>query len=263
MPASIEAARIRAILEMERAWAVYALGDLEPPHAQHCEWHLARDDSALLLLYRVFATPVIFTLGAPAGVEPLLDELDVEGDMYLSVRPEILPLIRQRYTVRHERPMWRMRLKPERFVTPARVESSTGLIRLGPAHMPALEALYADGMETGEAPDFFNQPQLEQGVFYGVCERRELIAAAGTHLLSVPLSLGAVGNVYTRRDRRGRGLGRLVTAAVTAELVRLGLETIALNVSQQNTTALHVYEALGYERYCAFYEGLAQRRWTS
>jgi predicted GNAT family acetyltransferase len=129
--------------------------------------------------------------------------------------------------------------------------------RLARTDLPALAALYADGQTTGEVPDFFNPPMLEQGVFFGVYEGGSLIAAAGTHLISTELSVGAVGNVYTRRDRRGRGLAAQATSAVTAELVRSGLATIALNVNQHNAPAQRVYERLGYVRYCPFFEGVA------
>jgi predicted GNAT family acetyltransferase len=100
---------------------------------------------------------------------------------------------------------------------------------------------------------------LEQGVFYGIGEGADLVAVAGTHLVSGPESVGAVGNVYTRRDRRGRGLAGRATSAVTAELIRRGLRTIALNVNQANAAAIEVYERLGYVKYCPFYEGLASR----
>ncbi len=75
------------------------------------------------------------------------------------------------------------------------------------------------------------------------------------------LGVAAVGNVYTRRDRRGRGLAARVTSAVTAHLLRHDppLSTVALNVNQHNAAALRVYAGLGYERYCGFHEGLARR----
>ena len=85
------------------------------------------------------------------------------------------------------------------------------------------------------------------------------IAAAGTHLVAPLESVAAVGNIYTRRDRRGRGLGTAVTAAVTAELRRRGVRTIGLNVNQRNATAIGLYERLGFVRYCAFVEGVATR----
>jgi predicted GNAT family acetyltransferase len=101
---------------------------------------------------------------------------------------------------------------------------------------------------------------LQEGVYRGVWEGRELIAAAGTHLVVPDQGVGAIGNVYTRRDRRGRGLARRVTSAVAAELLRRQIPTVALNVHQDNLTALRIYEKLGFERYCEFREGVAVRK---
>ena len=64
-----------------------------------------------------------------------------------------------------------------------------------------------------------------------------------------------MGNVYTRRDRRGRRLARHTTGAVTAALLALGIPTIVLNVNQKNAAALLVYEALGFRQVCPFWEG--------
>jgi ribosomal protein S18 acetylase RimI-like enzyme len=250
---------LRARLLADRPWSVYALGDLAPAFAAASEWHLSDPSSpgaeALLLLYRAFETPVLFTLGHPDAVEPLLDEIAAERALYLSIRPEILPLIQARYQVTHLAAMWRMVLHPADFCPVAHSAR-----RLSLANLPALEALFADGVPHGEAPDFFNAEMLAHGVFFGLFEGPDLVAAAGTHLVAPDEGVAAIGNVYTRRDRRRRGLAAQVTAAVAAELLRrMPPLLIALNVSQANVPALRVYERLGFRRYCPFYEGLAQR----
>lgn len=252
MPYLNDRARIRAILETDRNWSVYALGDLAPENAAHCEWHAAPDDAALLLIYRAFDLPVLFALGPPAAVAPLLAEVH-EPRLYLLAQPAVLPLLAARGTIQHQQAMWRMVLRPAAFPGPA---PCPGLAALSLADFPALEALYADGAAAGEAPDFFNRAQVAGGVFWGVRTDGGLTAAAGTHLVAPELGVGAVGNVYVRRDQRGRGLGRAVTAAVTAALLERGLATIALNVNQLNTPALRTYTGLGFERTGAFYEGV-------
>ena len=98
---------------------------------------------------------------------------------------------------------------------------------------------------------------LRHGVYYGIREGVAIVAAAGTHVLAERESVAGIGNVYTRRDRRGRGLGAQVSGAVTAELLRLGVRTVVLNVDENNAAALRVYQGLGFERYCEYREGTA------
>jgi len=254
MPRLSDRAGIRRLLSLDRPWAVYAIGDLAPGFFGHCEWHCAPGEApALALIYHAFETPVLFTLGPPDAVQAILDEIADGPRLYLSVRAEHLPAIQARYRVEHEEAMWRMLLAPARFTPP----SPNPAPRLTPADLPALERLYADGDPTGEAPGFFTREMVESGVFFGMRDGTELTSAAGTHILSAEESVAAIGNVYTRRDHRGRGLAQQVTAAVVADLLAGGIRTIALNVGQANAAALRVYDRLGFTPYCAFYEGTA------
>lgn len=79
-----------------------------------------------------------------------------------------------------------------------------------------------------------------------------LVAAAGTHLLSRRERVATIGNVYTRRDCRGRGLGRTVMSAVLEALA--DIDTIGLNVRVDNRAAIRVYASLGFVRHCPFYK---------
>jgi ribosomal protein S18 acetylase RimI-like enzyme len=148
-----------------------------------------------------------------------------------------------------------MLLEPARF----RPEECVSCTRLGARDRDELEQLYADGRQNGEAPDFFFPSMLEDGVFFGAREAGELVAVAGTHLAVPSEGVAAIGNVYTRRDRRGRGLAGALTSSVTAELVGMKIPTIGMNVLQRNDTAVRVYERLGFFRSCDYVEGLAER----
>jgi ribosomal protein S18 acetylase RimI-like enzyme len=254
MPRLSNRTEIRRLLSLDRPWAVYALGDLAPGFFEHCEWHYApRDAPGLALIYRAFETPVLFTLGPREAVRAILDEIADEPRLYLSVRSEHLPVIRARYRIEDEEAMWRMSLDPARLPRP----SPNPAVRLGLSDLPALGRLYADGDGTGESPGFFTPEMVERGLFFGLREGSGLASAAGTHVLSAEESVAAIGNVYTRRDRRGRGLAQQVTAALVAQLLSEGFSTIALNVAQANAAALRVYGRLGFSPYCPFWEGTA------
>ncbi|HUX77330.1 MAG TPA: GNAT family N-acetyltransferase, partial [Anaerolineae bacterium] len=125
-------------------------------------------------------------------------------------------------------------------------------LRLEPVHARQLTELYALG--TGSA---FSPAQMERGVFHGVLPDGNLVAAAGTHLVSPTTGVAAVGNVFTHPDYRGQGYGTVTTSAVVAELLQLGIRDVILNVNQDNATAIRIYERLGFERYCPFLEGPA------
>jgi ribosomal protein S18 acetylase RimI-like enzyme len=253
MPEVNDRAAIRAILQTDPCWNLYALGDLAPGYFEHSSWLAAHSGRpALVLLYRAVTPPVLFATGEPDAVATLLDEV-AEPAVYLHVRPRVAEMIAARRRSIDPRPMWRMVLETSEF----RPESRIAAERLGSADASAIERLYADGADSGEAPDFFFPPMVDNGVFYGVREDGELVAVAGTHLAVPAEGVGAIGNVYTRRDRRGRGLAGALTSAVACNLLRMGVQTIGLNVTQRNAAAIRVYERLGFHRYCEFIEGPA------
>ena len=156
MPRPSDPGLIRALLETDRAWAAYALADLDPGFFEHCEWRGCREPApAIILPYRAFAIPVLVTVGAAPAIASLLEEIRDEPEMYLSVRPDVLPLIKARYDVSAETPMWQMVLDAAAFAAPM----YNATVPLTAADLPALPRLHADGLATGEAPDFFS-PEL-------------------------------------------------------------------------------------------------------
>jgi ribosomal protein S18 acetylase RimI-like enzyme len=260
MPQITDRATIRAILETDRPWAVYALADLQPGAFEHSTWfHSDGGAPAVGLVYSGFATTVLITLGHVAELEAILREIDEALDpheLYAVVRPEVVALLSGRYELAREKAMHRMVLDR----TQHHVIATKDVIRLDTADLEAVQRLYADGEANGESPDWFVPEMLAHGVYYGIREAGELVTVAGTHVVAVQESVGCLGNIYTRRDRRGRGLGTWVTRAVTAQLGDMGLRTIALNVQENNTGAIRVYEKLGFRRYCAYVEALARKR---
>lgn len=257
MSSGDDLARARAVLQADRAWALYALGDLEPRYLPHCRWGC--DGEAVVLLYERFEVPVLLAVGDPLRFPALFAALGPPPRLHLHVRPEIPPLLKPHYEIAAPRVMRRMRLDPETF-RGVRTVGSSQIIALSSADQDALAELYADGAETGESPDFFSPEMIPGGSYFGVRENGSLIAAAGTHLVGPGESVAAVGNVYTRRDRRGRGLGRITTAAVVTSLLDRGIRTVGLSVAETNHAAQSVYRRLGFAPHCDFIEGLAVAR---
>ena len=245
MPSVSDKGAIRALLQHDRHWSVYALGDLTPRMFAKCQWFTPD----LTMVLHDYGTSILFAMGT-ASIREALDH--VAWPVHLQVQPDALDEVARHATVTSVKHMWRMAWA---------ARSTTGgdpAARLAADDVQAIEELYRDGESTGESPDFFYPSMVTDGVFFGVYEGSQLVAAAGTHLVSRDEGAAAIGNVYVRRDRRCRGLGRIVTAGVLSEL--RDLETVGLNVRADNPSAIRVYESLGFVKHCEFREGLATSR---
>lgn len=254
MPRLTDLAQVQAILERDRAWTAYALGDLSPGFAEHCEWFATDARDALILLFHGFDTPILFACGDPARLPAVLAEIHAD-EVSLHLRVDAIPPLQAQYPWTDVRRMWRMVLEADAFL-PA---DAAGVEVITPDHLGDLADLYTDGVERGETPDFFFPSMVDQGTFRGIREGGRLVSAAGTHLFAPELGVCAIGNVYTRQSARGRGLASRVTSAVAQAAFARGVRTIVLNVRDVNGGARRVYERLGFRTYCAFVEGTARR----
>jgi ribosomal protein S18 acetylase RimI-like enzyme len=253
MPQITDLARVRSLLDRDRAWAAYAIGDLAPEKVGDCAWHVpANGADAILLLYRGFHPPIAFAMGEAADLAPLFRELDAD-EISLHVRRDAVPAMSPVFRAAEIRPLWRMVVDEASF----KPVDTTDVVALTEADLADVEALYEDGHRAGEGPTFFHPSMLGQRSFRAIREGQDLIAVAGTHLQSAELGICTIGNVYTRRDRRRRGLAARVTTAVVRDAMAQGIATIVLNVSRDNDGARRVYEQLGFRIYCEFVEGEA------
>jgi len=248
MPQLTDKAEIRSILRRDPRWCVYALGDLTDPMFVKCQWFTPD----LTLVLHDYGTSILFAHGTGSIREALKH---VRWPVHLQVRQDGLDEVARHATVTDVKQMWRMAAD-----SPRAAEGADGpdieIQRLGLTDINALKQLYADGESAGESPDFFYDSMVANGVFFGVYEGTDLVAAAGTHLFAPDEGVAAIGNVYTRRDRRGRGLGRAVTSAVLHQLRHL--DTAGLNVRADNVPAIRVYESLGFVKHCNFFEAVAR-----
>ena len=255
MPRITDLARVQTVLNRDPAWAAYAIGDLGPEFIGNCGWYASSDGSpALVLVYRGFETPIVFAIGAAADLTAIFRELDAPV-LSMHLRQAAVAALSPAYEPIHTSPMWRMVLERPSF-RPARTDD---VIALDESWLEAVTALYDEGRRHDEGPAFFQPWMLGQGTFRGIREGSDLVAVAGSHVFSPGFGVCAIGNVYTRRDRRRHGLGARVTSAVVQHAIDREIPTIVLNVSQENDGARRVYERLGFRRYCEFFEGECRR----
>jgi GNAT superfamily N-acetyltransferase len=262
MPQLFEKTQIRAILETERPWSAFALGDLEPQFFVNSTWFgTSTNRPSLALLYAGFAIPILLMVGGPDDLRPVLVEMKAALDrfqkIYAVVKPDAYALLEECYSVLEKREMYRMVFDESRS---ANASAGGPLRRLERADADAMCQLFRDGETSGEAPEWFTPEMLIQGTYFGVFENGALIAAGGTHVLSVAESIAGLGNIYTRRDRRRRGLAAAITNGIINHLWDMRIRTIVLNVRRSNDIAVRLYERLGFRLYCEYYEAIVVAR---
>jgi ribosomal protein S18 acetylase RimI-like enzyme len=146
---------------------------------------------------------------------------------------------------------WRMAVTATEFTAGS---SRHGLEQLGDKDFDAITDLLAKGGHRIRAEE------VEGGVFYGIKDKMgQLVAVAGTLVCALAEHVGVVGHVYTDPTLRGRGYATATTSAVTQELFRIGVDTVALNVTQNNASAIRAYQKLGYRIHLPLTAGMVRK----
>jgi ribosomal protein S18 acetylase RimI-like enzyme len=242
---------LQSYLSRDRLWSAYALCDLEDEEFGRTRWGvaMAADEPISVVLQYTGMTPQpMFTSGDGEGVAAILRDVIRPRAAYVATQTDLLPFVGRHYDISPGPPMLRM------WVDAASFKPANGFsLRLTPHDVGELNRLYGLGFTTWLPLD-----AVARGVYYGVRAGGRLVAAAGTHVISPRARLGIVGNVMTHPEYRGRGLAKLTTSAVTAELLRT-CDQVVLNVRSDNPPAIAAYRALGYREHCHFEERIAHR----
>jgi len=249
---------IRRLLESRPVYTAYALGQLEPHLFPLSEWWLAEGDGqmaglggwALLLHSRGGLGNALFALGEAAPLAALLCLHPGPRYAFATCQAEHIGILRRFFRLSQEQPMLRMKVTADTFRPP---EGEAR--RLRGREVRLVNRLYnAEG-----AVASYTARQIEGGVYFGAYVGERLVAVAGTHAVSPAHGVAVVGNVYTHPRYRGRGLGALVTGAVTAAVIE-ACPLVVLSVDPRNRAAVRAYQRLGYEGECRLIEAAATRR---
>jgi ribosomal protein S18 acetylase RimI-like enzyme len=244
-------ALLRRFLATDRLYAAYAICDLEQREFGRTRWGAAYDGDELVGVGLEYTGPTpqpLFVMGSTDGIAAVLRDVIKPRAAYIAARASMLPGIEAHYRVDPGPEMLRMWVDRAHFRPyPATVQ------RLLPIETGELNRLYQLGFAS-----WLPSSTVADGVYFGMRVNGQLIAAAGTHVVSATARLAVVGNVLTHMDYRGRGFATAVTGAVTAELLR-SCDQVVLNVRADNPPAINAYRRLGYTEHARFEERLIHR----
>lgn len=234
------------------------LGDLYSPLINVSEVYVATEEDEIVgvgSLFRGFPTPsVIITEDNPTVQNALLTRMNgcLETEWITvskSASSSILGQFGKRIYSHTEQQMLLRNPNPTS-------EKPARLIQSG--EIDTLNQFYNEHRAEAWTPLMF-----EMGPYYGVWCNDRLIAAAGIHFVT-PF-IAQIGNVFTHPEFRGRGYATAATVAVTNHLRRMGIQIISLFVVTHNTSAIRIYEHLGFvkERELIFAHYVSTGEFTS
>ena len=111
------------------------------------------------------------------------------------------------------------------------------------SYLPELQAFYREVYPE----NWFSPRMLATQRYYGIRLEGKIVSVAGVHVYSPAYDAAVLGNVATHPRMRGHGLARLACARLCHELLQDGIHNIGLVVHAHNTSAIAVYQALGFE----------------
>jgi ribosomal protein S18 acetylase RimI-like enzyme len=244
---------IAAYLRTDRRYAAYALGDLDSTARGRCSWGIAYDaedrPAALAMHHDGLVPQPLFLMGDPDGCRAILASVIKPRDAFFQATEALDVAAAELYELERATLLLRMAVDAQSFVPTAGAAQ-----RLTADDIDDLNRLYQLGFRAG-----FAQAILDDAVYYGIRIRGRLVSAAGTHVINRGEGIAVVGNVMTHADYRGHGFARMVTGAVTADLLDQ-VPDVALNVHADNAPAIAAYSRLGYREYCQLTERLGRRR---
>ncbi len=239
---------------------LYELGDLDDFFWQYTTWYAscrAGEITDLALLYTGTDLPILLASAPEHGSKSSrLDLLNhllpfLPRRFYSHLSEGLEAAFTAQYHLTSHGLHLKMTLKNVECLPPqdARVQP------LASGDLPVLQDLYASSY-----PDnWFDPRMLETGQYFGIWRDGQLISAAGVHVYSPQYRVAALGNITTRPEYRGMGLGTLVTAKLCHSLLN-NVDHIGLNVRADNAPAIAIYRKIGFEPVTQYTEWMAIAR---
>jgi RimJ/RimL family protein N-acetyltransferase len=248
-----------AVLSQDPVWNCFALADLEPPLRDYSQFAMASQDgnnerAICLILRHPIIGQVLSPFGSREGIAAILKHLVLPERPLIQAQELHMPVLQRYY---QPETTWRRMLRMAISSTSWRFLTAVPhrpIKHLSVSDVPALKHLYTQHPESGFSADLF-----PQGLYFGAYAGERIIAAGGTHALVPAHRIAVLGNILTAPEARGQGYATAITAALVATLFDQQFSLVVLNVLEDNSTAIGIYQRLGFQTHHQFLTGKATR----
>jgi predicted GNAT family acetyltransferase len=244
--------KIEAFLRKNIGLHIYSIGDLNNFFWEDTVWYALKKDDEILDIALLYNGPSLTTLQALSEQASLMRELlqfifhKLPDRFHAHLSPGVEEAFKERYEIKSFEKHYKMVLTNKRL--PDSVDCSQ-VIHLANDDLSQMPQLY----EEAYPGNWFDPRMLQTRQYFGIKIENKLVSAAGIHVYSKKYKVAALGNITTHPDYRGQGFAKSVTAQLCRSLSE-NVDHIGLNVKADNTTAIALYEKLGFEITDPYYE---------
>lgn len=236
----------------------YHLGDLDDTYWPNTTWYAIKasgEIKAVILFYQGMEPPILLAIDNHNQSEMIALANDIfptlPNKFYAHISPNLVNTFQDNFQLEHHGEHHKMNLtQPQAF---GGIDTSKAAL-----------ALQSDGQEIKQLFDhsypghWFQERMLDTGKYWCLREQNRIVSVAGVHVFSEQYRVAALGNIVTHPDKRGKGFGAIVTAALCKNLIPI-TDTIGLNVKVDNSSAIAVYKKLGFEVVANYHEYMASQ----
>lgn len=246
-----------SILSQDPVWNCFALASLELPLRKYSQFAIASQDGSkeraiCFILRHPILGQFLSPFGAEEGIAAILARIVLPSHPLIQAQQLHIPLLKRSYPPETTwKSLLRMAISSNSW-RPLHTMPPRPIKHLDLSDVSALKNLYGQHPESAFSADLFTQ-----GLFFGVYEGEQIIAAGGTHALAPMYRIAVLGNILTAPQARGQGYATAITEALVTTLLEQHFSRIVLNVFEDNSPAIRIYQRLGFQTHQQFLEGKA------
>jgi len=235
----------------------YHVGDLDDFYFSDCKWFgLEENDQIVevILLYSGLKVPTLLLFGSnekiPYLVEEVIDKLP--NKFYCHYQGNFHEIFESDYQMTFLGTHLKLKFQGE-LANLYNIDTNE-IVHLTEEDLPNLLSLYQESYPEG----YFVPFMLKSGKYFGVKVDKKIVSVAGVHVFSSLYNIAVLGNITTHPNFRGRGLAKKCTVRLLKSFDG-EVDQIGLNVKENNSIALQLYENLGFRLHSTYKEAYFER----